>query len=155
MTRSRIAAALAVLALTTVARAEPPVAKPKAAPSEKANDIRRMLDLTGSGQLGVQVMEQMLPQFRKMMPKVPQKFWDDFMKEVNADELVDLVVPFYDKRLTHDEVKQVIKFYESPVGKKLTAAIPEISAESMEAGRRWGMEIGQRVQRKLKEQGYQ
>ena len=62
-----------------------------------------------------------------------------------TDEMIELVVPIYDKYLTHDEIKIIITFYETPVGKKMIAVLPQIMQESMAAGQQWGKEIGERV----------
>lgn len=124
------------------------------AASSKDEDIRRLLDLSGAGDMGVQVMEQMITAFKQAQSGVPDKFWTDFMTEVDSDELTELVVPIYDKHLTHDDVRQLITFYETPVGKKLIAVQPKIMQESMLAGQRWGQEIAERVARKLREEGY-
>lgn len=121
--------------------------------SEKVAAIRRMMELTGAGQLGMQAMGQMVAVFRNQLPGVPQKFWDDFMQEVNPDELVNLTVPIYEKHLSLQEIKEIIKFYETPVGKKLIGVMPLITAESMEVGKVWGAQLGARIQQRLKEQG--
>lgn len=157
MTLRKIASAL-VLGL--VLSAAPSIAQAQDAPSdvgkpEKIKDIRRLLDVTGAGKLGMQVMGQMVVQFKAMLPKVPPKFWDDFMREANADELINLIIPIYDRHLSHDEIKQIIKFYETPAGRKLITAMPQITQESMEAGKQWGAQLGQKIQRRLKDQGYQ
>ena len=118
-------------------------------------NLRKLLVLMGSGKLGMQVMQQMIGQFKTTMPKVPAKFWADFMKEVRPDDLIDLIVPIYDKHLNQGEVKAIIKFYESPAGKKLTSVLPQITQESMMAGQKWGMALGQKVVKRLQEQGIQ
>jgi hypothetical protein len=142
---------LVLLAGVAHADATPPsdLGKP-----EKVKDIRRLLEVSGAGKMGIQVLTAMVGQFKTMMPKVPPKFWDDFAKEAKPEELIDLVVPLYDKRLTHEEVKGIIKFYESPVGRKLVGIQPELTAESMEVGKQWGMKLGMRVQKQLQEKGY-
>lgn len=143
-------------AFVAPARAEGPapgisdVGKP-----EKRKDIRRLLDLTGAGQLGMQVMSNMIPQFKQMLPNVPEQFWADFAKKLNPNELVDLVVPIYDRQLSHGDIKQIIAFYQSPAGKRLVAAQPQITQESMDVGREWGAKLGQKVQDELKAKGYQ
>jgi hypothetical protein len=120
--------------------------------SQKQKDIRKLLQITGSGELGTQVMNQMVGSMKKAMPNVPEKFWGDFMKEVHTDELINLIVPIYDRNLTHDDVKQLIKFYESPTGKKFVAVLPKISQESMVVGEKWGRDLAQRVIHKLQAQ---
>lgn len=121
---------------------------------EKAKDIRKAMEISGAGVNGVQVMETMVGQFKQALPDVPDEFWKEAMKEVSADALIDLIVPIYDKHFTHDEIKQMIAFYETPVGKKLSTTLPLITQEAMAAGQKWGEEIGQNVVEKLRKKGY-
>jgi hypothetical protein len=120
--------------------------------SQKQKDIRKLLKITGSGELGQQVMGQMMANFKKSMPQVPEKFWNDFMKEVHTEELIDLIVPVYDRNLTHDDVKELIKFYETPTGKKFVSVLPKITQESMAVGEKWGRDLAIRVMSKLQAQ---
>ncbi len=116
----------------------------------KVADIKRLLQLTGAGDLGKQVMDQMLSEFRRQFGnKVPSKFWDDFAREINPDDLVRMVVPVYEQNLSREDIQALIKFYESPAGKRFVAVLPKITQQSMEAGQKWGGELGQRVMKKL------
>jgi uncharacterized protein len=141
--------ACAALALTLLsgssARAE--VARPT---GPKADDIRKLLVMTGSAQLGAQVMAQLMQSMKKAMPNVPERFWADFQKEVRTDELIDLIVPVYDRHLSHDDVKALIRFYETPSGKKFVSVLPQITQESMSAGETWGRGLAERVIARLK-----
>lgn len=130
-------------------------AKPtESAEEAKLNDIRRVLILTGSDKLALQVMQQMIVQFKEALPQVPDAFWTEFMTEVNPSEIVELAVPIYAKHLTHDDIKELLRFYESPVGAKYVSVLPQITQESMLAGQTWGGMLGERVLNKLKEKGY-
>jgi uncharacterized protein len=120
--------------------------------TQKQKDIRKLLKITGSGELGTQVMHQMVGSMKKAMPQVPEKFWGDFMKEVRTEELVDLIVPIYDRNLSQDDVKELIKFYETPTGKKFVSVLPKITQESMVVGEKWGRELAERVVKKLQAQ---
>ena len=51
------------------------------------------------------------------------------------------------------EVKDIIKFYETPSGKKLLLATPAMVAESTQLGQEWGREIAERVMKKLQQKG--
>jgi hypothetical protein len=124
----------------------------RAQETQKQKDIRHLLDVTGSGKLGAQVMTQMMGNMKRSMPNVPERFWNDFMKEVHTGELVDLIVPVYDRNLSHDDVKELIRFYESPTGKKFVSVLPQITQESMVVGEKWGRELAERVMRKLQAQ---
>jgi hypothetical protein len=118
----------------------------------KQKDIRKLLKMTGSGELGAQVMAQMLGNMKQSMPNVPEKFWTDFMKDVRTEELVDLIVPIYDRNLTHEDVKELIKFYDSPTGKKFVQVLPKITQESMSVGEKWGRDLAEKVIKKLQAQ---
>lgn len=122
--------------------------------SEKQQDIMKLLRLSGSGELGIQVMDQMLITFESSFSQVPQKFWDDFRKEIKSDDLLELIAPLYDKYFTHDDIRELIRFYESPIGKKMIMTMPLVMQESMSIGQQWGEEIGGRIMKRLKEEGY-
>ena len=120
--------------------------------TQKQKDIRKLLKITGSGELGTQVMGQMLGNMKKAMPQVPEKFWADFMKEVHTEELIDMIVPVYDRNLTQGDITELIRFYESPTGKKFVSVLPKITQESMVVGEKWGRELAMKVMTKLQTQ---
>jgi len=140
---------LAVLALALFCAGP---AMSQAGNAAKQQDIRKLMELTGAAKVGQQIAAQMIPMFKQSNPQVPQKFWDDVMKEFDAKSMIDLIVPIYDKHLTHDDVKGLIAFYQSPLGRKMTSVMPQIAQESMQVGQQWGMQIAQRVQKRLEEQ---
>lgn len=143
---------LAALALTLLcagpARAQQAQGEDAAA---KRQDIRRLLEMTGAARIGQQVLAQMMEMFKKGSPEVPQSFWDQAAKEFDATAMIELTVPIYEKHLTHEDVKGLIAFYDSPLGRKMTSVMPAIAQESMAAGQQWGMEIAQRIQKRLQE----
>ncbi|MBN1697366.1 MAG: DUF2059 domain-containing protein [Spirochaetales bacterium] len=120
----------------------------------KQDDIRKLMKMSGSAEMGIQVMDALIEQFKNILPDVPEEFWLEFMKEVNPNDIIELIVPIYDKYFSHDEIKALIRFYESPVGKKMVKVQPQITEESMHAGQTWGEELGKRAQQKLIEKGY-
>lgn len=121
----------------------------------KTADIRKLLNLTGAGKLGVQVMNQLLASFKQTAPQVPEQFWQDLMKEVNPDELVNMVVPLYDKYLSHEDIKAALVFYETPAGRRLVEATPKITQESTVLGQEWGRQLAEKVMKKLQAQQQQ
>lgn len=99
-------------------------------------------------------MDQLMVTFEEILPDVPTEFWLDFRNEVKADDLLDMMVPIYDKYYTHDDIRELIKFYESPVGKKMVETMPLLLQESMQAGQEWGRALSEKMLQKLKEKGY-
>jgi hypothetical protein len=90
------------------------------------------------------------------MSIVPAEVWDDMEKDMikEMDDLYEKVAVIYDKHFTEDDLKAIIAFYESPIGKKMVKETPEIIRESMDVGRIWGEEIGRKIGEKLEKKGY-
>ena len=127
-------------------------------PSMEA-DIRRLLNLMGAGKVGAQMMDQMFNTMRgSMTQEVPRKVWDDlvaeFKSEFSADTLIELSVPIYAKHYTHDEIKQLIAFYESPLGQKVTSVTPLIAKDAYETGAAHGRQLMRRIFERLRSKGY-
>jgi hypothetical protein len=125
--------------------------KPNAA---KIADIKTLLGLTKSGELAVQMMQEMLNAYRQGLPQVPDEFWLGFAKRVKTDDLVEMLVPIYDRHLTHADVTSLIEFFQSPAGKKLVSVQPEIMKESMQVGQAWGEKLANEVTAELQKKGY-
>jgi hypothetical protein len=120
----------------------------------KTKKIKQMLESNGTANVSMQVMKTMLTQFEKMYPKVDKQLWDEFAKELKAEDLITLIIPVYDKYYTEEDIDQLIVFYNSPIGKKVTETLPAISQESMIAGQAWGKQLAEKVLAKLKDKGY-
>lgn len=116
--------------------------------------VKTLLEMMGSGKIGVQVMENMLVSFKKSAPNVPNEFWDEFMKEAKPETLIDLMIPIYAKYYTDEDVTQLIEFYGTPLGKKVIEKMPLITKDSYQVGAEWGKKLGEQVYNKLKEKGY-
>ena len=128
-------------------------AQPSGDPAKIA-DIRKLISLTGGDKVGEQMVDQMIKSFSAYNPNIPADFWADFKKDVDTNKITEMNIPVYDKYLSADEIKETIKFYESPVGKKLIEVLPKILEETYSAGEQWGYEVGTKLQNKLIEKGY-
>lgn len=122
---------------------------------EMENDIRQLMNAMGMGDLSNQILGQMIGQMKQMAPDAPEAFWTNFQKKADGNELIELIIPIYAKHFSHAEIKELIGFYNSPIGKKVTATLPAITQESMVAGQQWGMKLAQDVMAELKAQGHQ
>jgi hypothetical protein len=113
-----------------------------------------MLKLSGSGKMGIQVMESILKTYKEALPNVPASFWENFIKATSADEMEDMIVPVYDKYFTESEIDQLIAFYQSQIGQKLVEKLPLITRDATEVGRKWGEKIAEKILNKLKASEY-
>jgi hypothetical protein len=140
---------LVLVTLAVLAFGAPPPVAAQRAPVDPATatTIRRLLDLTGAAKLALQSMEQMMPSQRAANPQVPAAFWDAFLAHARRDvpQLVDSLIQVYAAHFTQADLDELVRFYESPLGRRLSAAQPMVTQESMQVGQRWGARIGGEV----------
>ncbi|WP_437859325.1 DUF2059 domain-containing protein [Sorangium sp. So ce363] len=88
----------------------------------------------------------------KISPKDASKLKAVVAEVLPYDELVQWNVEIYAGKFTADELKELIKFYGTPVGKKAAKLLPEISGE---VGKKVGTVIVQRMPAAMKKAGIQ
>ena len=132
----------------------------------KHQDTEKLMELVGTRQILRDLFDQdidaQISAMRRARPDVPDQFWQDFAlefkRQASPDELMQAILPIYDKHFTHQEIRQLIAFYQSPLGRKISSTLPEIQRESVDAGRAWGEQLGDRMhkelQQRLTEKGY-
>lgn len=104
------------------------------------------------------VVKQMLSMFKQQQTNATSEFWNEVEKEMfdkSFNEITDMLLPVYKKYLTIEDLNELIKFYESPIGQKFADTNPLIAQESMKIGQEWGLNIGKKIVEKLRSKGYQ
>jgi len=80
---------------------------------------------------------------------------DELFQGWPIDEMVDAMIPIYQKHLSQSDLDAILTFYASPGGQKLLKETPAIMAEAMqvggEIGRRRIGEVNQRIQARILE----
>lgn len=117
--------------------------------------VRRLLELTGAARQTLTGMEALVPAQRAAMPQVPAVFWDAFLARARHDlpQLIDSIIPVYTAHFSKAELAELVRFYESPIGRRLSDVQPLLMQESMQVGQRWGSAIGQAVGDSLAQAG--
>lgn len=134
--------------------ATPPRAKTAAASEAgKIADIRKLLVLTGSREMVNQVKVTLVEQFRQSSPDLPPEMFKEMVAEMKAEDLEEAIIPIYLKHFTASDIKQLIAFYQSPFGRKVTRAMPEIIQESNLIGMNWGQNVVNKVATKWHDAG--
>lgn len=123
--------------------------------SSRAQRIEELLELTGSGDIGVQVMHGMIASMKQSLPQVPEEWWEAFMARTDPDDLNRMVVPIYERHFTDQEIDAMIDFYRSPLGRSIISKMPVVVQESMAVGQTWGRRLAEEVLRDLREDGYE
>lgn len=117
------------------------------ADKEKEADILRLMEVMGTRKLLSQMSEQIVQMTEKMLPpqtaadersrKLSKRMLEEIMAEMNSEEYVNRFVPIYSRVYTHEEIKELIAFYQSPLGKKLIQSTPKLMQESMAESQKW------------------
>jgi len=149
-----LAAFVLVCACFTCSQTAPAASTAAPPDAAKIAKIRELIDLMGTPQIAADLMKSQAAGIKTLLP-FPPRAQDDFEKELLAsldvNELVDLMVPIYDRHFSAEDVDGMLAFYRSPIGLRVTKALPEITAESQEAGKEWGQRIGKKVGEKIGE----
>jgi hypothetical protein len=116
------------------------------APASK-EDIQRYLDAMDTPEMMKKMMAAMTQQMHKIVheqvkkqPNLPADFearedkvMDDMFKDFPVQELIDVMIPVYQKHFTKGDVDGLVAFYSSPTGQKVLKEMPAIMSESMQS----------------------
>ncbi|HWR13619.1 MAG TPA: DUF2059 domain-containing protein [Terriglobales bacterium] len=121
-------------------------------PAKEAS-IRRLLEVSGAKGVAISMMDSMEQSIRPMMTsalppgdyreRLVELFFQKFHERRDPQVLIDMAVPAYDKYFTEDEIKGLVAFYESPLGKKAVGTLPKLTGEMQQMGGEWGRKMGQ------------
>ena len=156
MKRKSIFAATFFLAASPLAAQTSGAAAPSQAPAAaalavdpaKTAAIKQLLEVTGSGKMGEEVLSLMMQQIRQgMAGAIPesdrlQKFMDTFAKDfqgrITPQQINDAIIPIYAEHLSLEDIQSMIQFYQTPAGQHVIKALPQIIQESQAAGSAMG-----------------
>jgi hypothetical protein len=117
-------------------------------PPASKEDIERYLQVMHSREMMTKMMDAMVTPMHQMMheqflkdkEKLPPNFeermnriMDDYMKKLPLEEMLEAMVPAYQKHLTKGDIDALVAFYSSPTGQKLIQEMPAMAAEAMQA----------------------
>ncbi|VXB45196.1 conserved exported hypothetical protein [Flavobacterium sp. 9AF] len=99
-------------------------------------DVLKVLKASGSA-------AQMEIAKEQIMNNIPESKRADFSKDFDASlpSLYDKMAKVYMEVYTHDDIKKMLEFYNSPVGKKIAEKASELTKKNMDASQEWGMEL--------------
>ncbi len=122
---------------------------------ERMKIAKRVVQASGAEALILKSIELTIPAQRSQNPNIPPEFWDRFVSRARADVglLVDSLAPVYATRFSKAELEQLLAFYESPVGRHVTAEQPAIAQESQQLGVRWGTRMGAAIAVQMADEG--
>lgn len=111
-------------------------------------DIQKYFDVVHSREMASKTMEAMLKPLHQMIhgdyikdkDKLPEDYeermtkrMDDMLRNIPFDEMMQAMIPAYQKHFTKGDIDALLAFYSSPTGQKLLRELPAIMAESMQS----------------------
>lgn len=99
-------------------------------------DVLKLISISGAD-AQIKILK---PQILNMIPDNKK---DNFSKEFDDSipNLLDKMATIYMEIYTADDIKEMIVFYESQVGKKMSEKAAELGQKSMQAGQEWSQEL--------------
>lgn len=135
----------------------------------KREDVIELLEATGQARLASQMAgtvaksmfescgacAQAPERIRKVVLQEILTFLDEQIKQSHG--MREQLIPIYTRYYNAAEIRQLITFYKSDLGKKTVSVMPLIAKDSMAAGQLWATalvpELKQRVEGALKREG--
>jgi len=136
----------------------------------KRAQIKTLLELTGIKAIPEQIanntVQSWVPGIKQLDPKFPDKGFsiarDAFAAGLSAKidgggGLIEQVTIVYHNQFTGPEVADLLKFYQSPLGKKMLASQAKVNGETFQTAMKWAdslsADIDQRIDVALKKEG--
>ena len=117
---------------------------------EKKKDILKLLEVSGLLTQMSYIEDGIINPYARMIsltyPEVPDPFWDEFNKLVDENDmnlLMDRVVLVYNKHISHEAIKQLIKMFSTVFWEEWKQKMPTISKEAGLIGSQWTQELSQ------------
>jgi uncharacterized protein len=119
---------------------------PKDAPATK-EDVQRYLEVMHARDMMSQMVDAMIKPMHQMLheqylkdkDKLPadfeprmNKILDEYMKSFPWDEMLQSMIPVYQKHFTKGDIDAIVAFYSAPTGQKLLREMPQMMSESMQ-----------------------
>jgi hypothetical protein len=144
--RTTVALPTVVVALLSVS----PVARAQTIDQPFRADLERLMTVTGAADVGMQlaaaVTDSILKQMQARTPEVPLRMLDvakevltsEFAKMMQGpDSIMPKLIAVYAKHFTHDDVKGLLAFYDTPIGRKSVKVMPTLALEGVAVGEAW------------------
>ena len=138
--------------------------------ANKRTQIKALLDITGIKAIPEQIanntVQSWVPGIKQLDPKFPDKGFtimrDTFLAGLNAKVdggggLIEQVTMVYHNQFTASEVTELLKFYQSTLGKKMLSSQAKVNGETFQTAMKWAdsmsADLDQRIDVALKKEG--
>lgn len=151
------------LTLSLIIAASPANAgSPEELTAQKRADIELLLRQSGSDKyalaLGASMARQITGTVKAARPDTPKRVLDIVERELvrllvdkmgGPDGMLARMIPAYAEAFSHDEIRQLLAFYQSPVGRKAVSTMPRLMAQGQRIGQEMARELGPELRERL------
>lgn len=106
--------------------------------------LKKIMTLSGASATIDNILPQLMAVTKNSGMQKDEVYWKEFsdkwLRKIE-DKVMEIYIPIYKRYLTLDDLKKVVAFYESPVGKKLGKTAPIIMTEGMPMIQQLSMEM--------------
>lgn len=139
--------------------------------AQKKENIRKLIKISGNADIILQrstipydnqmslIIQRLRPDLSKTTAnKLSQELRTEIERNVQAPGgLMDYIISIYNSHFTHQEIRDWLLFYESPLGKKINSTMPSVMEESNFAYQQWNRNINpvlyEWLKKRLKKEG--
>jgi hypothetical protein len=158
-----VAAALGCLDCVSVAHAENPENPPAKTDvdPERIAAAKELMEAVGAGRQfdGVVplISNQLQGALEKQQPSHVAEIREAFKPIVEKysprkTEIEDQVAALYAQKMTAEELRDVVKFYKSPVGVKFIQTLPDVMRGTAALGQAWARKIAQEIDTEVRKE---
>src|ERR1700689_1312914 len=137
-----------LMATLCLALSAPALAQNAADSPATKEDVEKYFDAVHTHEMMQKMLEAMAKPMHQMAhdqcekdkDKLPadcearmNKMMDDRYKQIPFDEMMQAMVPTFQKHFTKGDMDALVAFYSTPTGQKMLQELPAVMAESMEA----------------------
>lgn len=135
---------------------------------EKEKDLQRLMRILNANQTTDLIADSMvnlvITQERQRYPNMPKQIEHILSSTVyrvieeNSQELENMMLPIYSKYYTHHEIKELINFFNSPIGQKYNAVSLAMTQDLIPVTQAWSKKmipiLAKAIEVELKKLGY-
>src|SRR6185437_110525 len=129
-----------------------PAAQPRTSATAAAIDpakraaIKQLMDLTETPKLAEGISSEISSRVRSVVGRsMPQDRLEEFMTafdqklHARASEggIEELIIPIYAQHFSAEDIQELIRFYQSPLGQRVVKTLPLVAEQSQDAGLRY------------------
>ena len=99
---------------------------------DKINNIKILLDLSGGKSNYREIIKEIISSIKHLIPNYTDDKISNDDLQLLTEEIMDQIIPIYDKHFTNEEILGIIEFYKTPIGKIYLNKMGKVSYESMQ-----------------------